>query len=1023
MSASPVGREREQQVLADALAGARTGRGGVVLASGDAGIGKTTLLRWARGQVSGNERTAWVTGLDDIAVTPFGPWRQLLEQLGADAALLSTRESGSASRAARITQFDAVRSALDDISRVMPVVLFVDDAQWLDPSSRELLVFLAAQASASRTLLVVAIRDSTPDAAALSHELSRHGVHLPLGGLDESATAELVRQASGDGRSREFVHALQTTTDGNPLFALELLSSGAATENATREPLSVPVTVRRVLLDRAAPLPDDARRVLVASAVAGDAATPPLLSRVLSIPDADVAEALDLARECGVLLDARHPDSFMHPLMRAALVDDTPFPLRVRLHQQVADVLTQMRDEGLAVETSRIAAHQVAAASAGSARAAVSTSIAAAREAYDALAYEDAARWYTQALAVLELAPDAADRIELLIRQGEAEQASGRDELAREAFLEAAKLAGARGDAANLARAALAVGSGGGFEVELFDETQQGLLAQALDELGDDPEHEALRARVIARLTVARSLSEPAERRERAAAGALALARSSGDSAAIMDALAAWCDAIAGPADVERRVEAALEMLDLAQRSGDVPRELLARRMRVVAFFELGDFAAVEDEVAAYELAARRVRQPIYDWYVPLWRATLAWARDDSAVAMKLVDRTRELGGDGRNATMLAKVSEWFGTVSSRPTDESVEMVQLLGGWDPTVDVWVTIVMAYQAACRGELDAAREHLTNARVSLPSLPRDSEYLPALAQASVAASAVGDIETAAWLYDVLAPYRERFAVEGIGAYCHGSVERHLGLLAATLGRTDEAHGHLDNALMLHRSLGAARLVRLTEEALATLAKPTAPPVAEPQAAGRRTFRRDGDSWRVGWGAALVTVRDSKGMGDLARLIAEPGREFAALDLVQGVAASPGSSGELGLGAEGDLGDVVDAAARAAYRARLVDIEAELAEADAAGDESASRQLTLERDALVEQLSQAYGLGGRGRRAGDPAERARSTVTARIRDAIRKVKAVDPALGRHLSRSVRTGRFCSYDPEAPVEWDLTL
>ena len=124
---------------------------------------------------------------------------------------------------------------------------------------------------------------------------------------------------------------------------------------------------------------------------------------------------------------------------------------------------------------------------------------------------------------------------------------------------------------------------------------------------------------------------------------------------------------------------------------------------------------------------------------------------------------------------------------------------------------------------------------------------------------------------------------------------------------------------------------------------------------------------------------------------------------------------------LRSEGDLGDVVDAAARAAYRARLTDIEVELADADVAGDPSSSLRLSLERDALVEQLSQAYGLGGRPRRAGDPAERARSTVTARVREAIRKIESVEPALGRHLSRAVRTGRFCSYDPETPVEWQL--
>ena len=75
------------------------------------------------------------------------------------------------------------------------------------------------------------------------------------------------------------------------------------------------------------------------------------------------------------------------------------------------------------------------------------------------------------------------------------------------------------------------------------------------------------------------------------------------------------------------------------------------------------------------------------------------------------------------------------------------------------------------------------------------------------------------------------------------------------------------------------------------------------------------------------------------------------------------------------------------------------------------------TEERDFLVAELTGAYGLGGRPRRAGDPAERARTTVTSRIRDALVRVERENPELGRHLRASVRTGTFCAYEPERPV------
>jgi hypothetical protein len=119
--------------------------------------------------------------------------------------------------------------------------------------------------------------------------------------------------------------------------------------------------------------------------------------------------------------------------------------------------------------------------------------------------------------------------------------------------------------------------------------------------------------------------------------------------------------------------------------------------------------------------------------------------------------------------------------------------------------------------------------------------------------------------------------------------------------------------------------------------------------------------------------------------------------------------------------DAGEVLDASARDAYRRRLVELEDEASEADAAGDIGRSGHIAAEREALVEQLTAAYGLGGRGRRAASLPERARSAVTARIRDAIKRIGTTHPELSRHLERSVRTGTFCVYEPETPTRWNL--
>ena len=116
---------------------------------------------------------------------------------------------------------------------------------------------------------------------------------------------------------------------------------------------------------------------------------------------------------------------------------------------------------------------------------------------------------------------------------------------------------------------------------------------------------------------------------------------------------------------------------------------------------------------------------------------------------------------------------------------------------------------------------------------------------------------------------------------------------------------------------------------------------------------------------------------------------------------------------------MGEVLDARARDAYRRRLEELEDDLAEAEQASDGAAVDRARIEKEFLVAELAAAYGLSGRVRRAGDPAERARTTVTWRIREAIKRIEEAHPDLGRHLRASVRTGTFCSYSPEQPQSW----
>jgi hypothetical protein len=199
-----------------------------------------------------------------------------------------------------------------------------------------------------------------------------------------------------------------------------------------------------------------------------------------------------------------------------------------------------------------------------------------------------------------------------------------------------------------------------------------------------------------------------------------------------------------------------------------------------------------------------------------------------------------------------------------------------------------------------------------------------------------------------------------------------------------------------------------------------------LSDQPAANASIFRREGDYWSLIFDGHTLRVRDLKGMRYLARLLADPGQEYHVLDLVAAEISRdprPGRGRPAGLprSAFGDAGEILDAQAKDAYRRRLAEIEDDIDEARATGDAERAAHADSERGFLVRELSRAFGLGGRGRRAASASERARAGVTRAIRQAIARISEHHPALGEHLSRTIRTGTYCAYlpDPRAPARW----
>ena len=203
---------------------------------------------------------------------------------------------------------------------------------------------------------------------------------------------------------------------------------------------------------------------------------------------------------------------------------------------------------------------------------------------------------------------------------------------------------------------------------------------------------------------------------------------------------------------------------------------------------------------------------------------------------------------------------------------------------------------------------------------------------------------------------------------------------------------------------------------------------------------TFRREGDYWVIGYKAPAFRLKDRIGLRYLAMLLSNPGREFLAVDLAAAVHGGhrkpselpPASGPPLPSLPKGDYREAAvlgggelyfDDQARRAYTQRLRALREALEEAQAFNDRERASRTQAEIDTLTDELQRGIGLGRRIRTSGSPVERARISVTLAIRGALRAIAKNDAALGRYLATTIKTGTFCSYnpDPGAAVRWQL--
>ncbi len=1001
-----IGRESALAAAGSVLGEAFTGAGQFLLISGEAGIGKTAIMEALIQRAGPAPLVLRGFCWEGSGAPPYWPWSQVLRASGLPTAELdeaawlvepaagsATPMSAAAAADARFRLFEAATRCLSGLAADRPVLVVLDDLHWADEPSLRLLGFLARAIAAEPVLLLGAYRDS--EASAELRELAGQAQQLALAGLGpadvEAMVRDLVEAMAEPMPSAQVTSRLWRRSGGNPFFVRELTRLLVA-QGSWHEDTQIPASVAETLRRRLAGLSAECVRLLEVAGVAGRDIDRTLLMQAAPAADeAAVLGLLDEARRAGVVASGLEP-RFTHDLFREAILGGLSTSRRAAINLSVGRAL-QARSGPAA----QVAAHLLA-AGAQAHQDALEYTLRAAMQATARLGHDDACALYRRALQIAEeRGSSGAESTEILLQLAAAYERAGRSEPAMQHFMRAADVSRAAGDAVGLARAALGMQTLGhrswAQNTDLLN-----LLRAASEQLEATDGPLSLRSLVLAALSrTLRHGSESVPGADVIQAGhrAVQLAAASGDASAMATAKLAVHDAMWTPGTAGTRLPVIAEMLDSATASGDDDLVAEAHLLRAAALLELGEPAG-RDELLTYIELARELGHARGRWGALTRRATYAQLAGRAQEAARLGEEALELGlaiGE-QDAVGCFSTSRW--SLVALGVREPAATV------DVTDPIWpmYPLIKAWPFAARGEAAEAAAALGDFSVLDITVWTDTELL---AVAAVVFAVAGSDAQRKWAYQQLRPYAGTHVIVGGCASYHAAVDHHLGALAASLGDAAAAEAHFRAALAMHERLGAAGWARLSEQALEKLR-------VAPGSQAANEVRLENGVRMLTFHGKQVQLPDSKGLADLAVLIGAGGADVHVLTLVGHELPRMGAD------------PVLDQRAKTAFRARLDDLAREIDAADDAGRPGRAEVLRSERDSLIRELASAAGLGGRDRRLGDETERARKTVSARVRDALSKIERAHPELAGHLRRALRMGTVCSYSPAEPVTWKVS-
>jgi len=821
----------------------------IALVGGEAGSGKSRLVREFAHEVAADGVHVLYGACDAVVHTPYRPFADALEQLvrGTDPAILREDLGVAGGELTRMlpdlgahvsglpdpviadpdTERHRLHTAVADVlaaaARRAPVLLVIEDAHWADAPTFDLLRHLARATTDARILVLATFRDTeadvSPELADVLADLRRSEdvVRLHLDGLTADDVDEFVRRAVGseiDHSGRELTQTLHDLTEGNPFLLCELwrtlletgavvVEDGALRVTAPLREIATPESVREVVSQRLARLDPTTGALLELAAVAGPEFELGVL-RLAAPEDLEHLDALEPAMRSGLIEELPSPTlayRFTHELVRRALYDRLSVVRRAELHLRIGEALEATGRPARGRMLADLAHHFAAAAPIDGPRRAIDYNLLAADAASAALAHGEAAARLRTALRIG--VEDAHRHTEILLALGSALYRAGRTDEALEAFLQAAEIARSLSDGELLARAAI------GFEKTCW---RPGLPDLGARELLDEasaafqPEDSTLRVGLLAGLARALEFQGESQTALEVRERAVEMARRIDDGRGLAGVLMGsyWARSTT---DLDTILQQLDEARELGERLGDIEVQAEAMEWRIAALMALGEIPAARGELELAQRMANDTRQPFILHVAEHYRSALALLEGRLADAEDAATRSREWGQLllGRDASGIYGVQMFGVRREQGRLAELAPVVRVLASSERDGGAWRPGLTAMLAEL-DMTDAARRELDRVRRDGLSLLREALWLGSLTYLSDAASAVGHRPVAELVYPALEPLAGTNVMIGHGVACYGSTDRYLGMLAATLGESDLATRHFESALELDRAMGA-------------------------------------------------------------------------------------------------------------------------------------------------------------------------------------------------------------------------